>query len=272
MIRKTVLVTGANSGLGWETARLLLVEGCAVYAGDVKTDKIAELEGLGGKTLFIDVTDGKSVREAVETMVIAEGRIDVLVNNAGVAFFSNIENYDLERARQMFDVNFFGYARMIQNVLPFMRKQRKGLIINVGSGSGHYTTPLCGYYCATKYAVEALSDALRQETGPFGISVSLIEPGYFKSGINESILAGINGTAYSEDYKPLFQGFKEAFPRMWESGAQCDTVAAAIVEAVSSETPQARYYPVESVIRTKQLKSSLSDEEFDALMLQDIGF
>jgi len=270
--RKIILVTGANSGLGHDVARQAVQAGYTVYACDRNTDNLAKLALPRANALPVDVTDQDAIRRAVDTVIGKEGRIDVLVNAAGLGLFGNVENTPDETIRLLFEVNFFGYMRMIRAVLPHMRCRRQGLIINTGSGSGAYATPLCGYYCATKFAVEALSDALRQEVSPFGIQVVLIEPGYFKSNISASILAGLNSTSYDPDYEPLFRGFRGKFPEMWNSGAEVGVVSGAVMEAIRADLPETRYYPIRSVLERIAMKRSMSDREFDLEMMREINW
>lgn len=271
MTKKICVVTGGNSGLGKESSILLQKSGFQVYAGDIVEEDNECLSSIGVTPIFLDVSDNKSVSDAIRNIVNTEGRIDVLVNCAGVAFYGNIEEAPMDDIQKMFDINFWGYVRMIRSVLPTMRLQRKGLIINVSSGSGRYTNPLCGFYCATKYAVESLSDALRQETHSLGISVSIVNPGYFKSKIDKSILSGIFHTRYSADYQALFKGFEFEFPFMWENGMECSDVAKTILEAALADEPKTRYFPSEKVLDTIVKKWNMSDENFDRLVLDEIG-
>lgn len=272
MDKKVILITGTGSGLGQDVARKALLAGHTIYGGDLREEHMLQLEAMGGRGLLLDVTDTESVLQAVKTIIHQEGRIDVLVNAAGVGLFGNVENTPMKAARLIFEVNFWGYVQMIRAVLPQMRAQRRGVIVNIGSGSGSYATPMCGYYCASKFAVEAMSDSLRQEMMPFGIQVSLIEPGYFKSNIHTSILEGINSTPYDPDYEPLFRGFKDTFPEMWNNGADISVVSAAVLEAIEAELPDTRYYPTPGVPARIARKHSMSDRDFDAEMMREINW
>ena len=181
---KVALVTGASSGIGEDAARLLHEHGFTVYAVARRTGPMEKLAALGVRTFGMDVTDDASVTAGVEKIIAEAGRIDVLVNNAGYGSYGAVKDVPLEEARRQFEVNVFGLARLIQLVVPHMRAQRSGRIINISSIGGKIYEPLGGWYHATKFAVEGLSDSLRIELRPFGIGVVLIEPGTIRTGWN----------------------------------------------------------------------------------------
>ena len=172
----TALVTGASSGIGEETARELQRRGFTVYAAARRVERMAGLKADGIRVLKMDVTDEKSVKGGVATILEETGRVDVLVNNAGYGSYGSVEDVPISEARYQFDVNIFGLALLTQLVLPHMREQRSGRIINISSIGGRIYEPLGGWYHATKFAVEGLSDAMRLELKPFGIKVVVIEP------------------------------------------------------------------------------------------------
>ena len=178
---KVILITGASSGIGFDSAQTLAKQGHRVYAAARRTELMEPLKAYGVKVIGMDVTDEESMKQGVETVIQAEGRIDVLINNAGYGYFGAIENVPLEEARRQLEVNVFGLARLTQLVLPYMRKQRSGRIINTSSIAGKRVFYMGGWYNVTKYSVEALSDALRMEMKPFGIDVVMIEPGAIKT-------------------------------------------------------------------------------------------
>ena len=171
------LVTGGSSGIGEATARRLHELGWTVYAAARRADRMAGLAGLGIHTLALDVTDEASTAAAVDQIIGAQGRIDVLINDAGYGSYGALEDVPLSEARYQFEVNVFGLARLTQLVLPQMRRQHRGRIINVSSIGGRIHEPLGDWYHATKFAVEGLSDSLRAELRPFGIDVVVIQPG-----------------------------------------------------------------------------------------------
>lgn len=179
--RPVVLLTGASSGIGYDVAPLLVRYGYTVYGAARRVEKIEELASEGVKTLILDVTDEASMEAAVQQIIDAEGRIDVLINNAGYGSYGAIEDVPIDEARRQFEVNLFGLARLTQLVLPHMRAQGSGRILNISSMAGRITSPLGAWYHATKYALEAFSDALRMEVEEFGIDVVIIEPGGIKT-------------------------------------------------------------------------------------------
>lgn len=199
---KIILITGASSGIGYDAAETLAKQGHRIYAAARRLERMEPLKEFGVKPLLMDVTDEDSMKHGVEAVFQAEGRIDVLVNNAGYGYFGAIENVSLEEARRQVEVNVFGLARLTQLVLPIMRAQGSGRIINTSSIAGKMVIYLGGWYNVTKYAVEAFSDALRMEVKPFGIDVVKIEPGSIKT--DWGIIAAKNlkesseGTAYEE--------------------------------------------------------------------------
>lgn len=176
-MKRVVLITGASSGIGMEAAKMFAQKGFRVYGAARRVERMEPLKELGIETLPLDVTDEESMKACVETILELEQRIDVLVNNAGYGFFGAVEDVAMEDARNQLDVNLFGMGRMVQLVLPAMRAQHSGRIINVASLAGRIHMPFGAWYHATKFAVEGWSDALRYEVQPFGIKVSIIEPG-----------------------------------------------------------------------------------------------
>ncbi len=172
-----ILITGASSGIGYEAARMLAEKGHKVYGAARRTERMEPLRAFGVTPIALDVTSDDSARKAVDHIIRQEGRIDVLVNNAGYGELGPMETTSLANAQRQLDVNVLGLARMTQLVLPGMREQRSGRIVNVASIAGHITFGFAGWYNASKYAVEALSDATRMEVRPYGIKVAIVEPG-----------------------------------------------------------------------------------------------
>ena len=174
---KVILITGASAGMGREAAILMAQEGHTVYAGARRMDRLAELADHGVIPVEMDVSVGADNERAVNQVIEAEGRIDVLINNAGFGLYGPIEEIPIDEARYQFEVNLFGLAHLTQLVLPHMRAQGSGRIVNISSMVGKVFTPMGAWYIATKHALEGWSDCLRLETAPFGIQVVLIEPG-----------------------------------------------------------------------------------------------
>jgi len=180
-MKKVVLITGASSGIGKVTAELLAVSGYIVYGAARRVEKMKDLETLGVKTLKMNVTDDASMVSGVEQIIAEQGVVDILINNAGFGFYGTVEDVPIEDAKYQLDVNLFGAARLTQLVLPKMREKGWGKIINISSIAGKFAMPFGGWYHASKFALEGLSDSLRNEVRDFGIDVILIEPGGIKS-------------------------------------------------------------------------------------------
>ncbi|KQZ90083.1 short-chain dehydrogenase [Phycicoccus sp. Root563] len=240
-----VLVTGCSSGIGAATADLLVKAGHTVYATARRTDTLAGLEAAGARVLPLDVTSEDSMSEAVRTVEAEHGRVGVLVNNAGYGEYGTIEETDLDRVRMMFETNVFGLSRLTQLVLPAMREVRAGRIVNIGSMGGRFTWPVGGYYHATKYAVEAITDALRNEVRPFGIHVSLVEPGLIRTRFEETALTSDAATVDDDSpYAALLTASAKATASGYANPRLAtgpETVARAVLKAVESSSPRSRY-------------------------------
>lgn len=189
-----VLITGASSGIGKSLAEFFMKEGCRVYGTSRKHQPVNEekyitdKEGINGfiKMIQLDVCSEQSVKEAVDYVLKEEGTIDILVNNAGFGIAGSVEDTSIEESQKQFDTNFFGVMRMCRSVLPLMRAKKKGLIINIGSVAGLISIPYQSMYCASKFALEALTEVLRIEVKDFGIKVVLVEPGDTRTGFTHS--------------------------------------------------------------------------------------
>ena len=200
--RNPVLITGCSTGIGRASADLLLKAGYTVYATARRPETLVELAAAGAQILALDVTNEESMAAAVAEVERAHGHVGTLINNAGYGEYGTVEETDLDAVRTMFETNVFGLARMTQLVLPGMRAAGTGLIVNIGSMGGRITFPVGGYYHATKYAVEGITDALRNEVRQFGIDVTLIEPGpirtQFEDTINTSAAVGNSQSPYAD--------------------------------------------------------------------------
>ena len=242
-MKKVILLTGASSGIGYQTAESLAKEGHVVYGAARRIEKMETLKQFGVKPMYLDVTDEESTKSAINTIIGNEGRIDVLINNAGYGSYGAIEDVKISEARVQFEVNLFGLARLIQLVLLHMRKQKSGRIINVSSMGGRLTTYFGAWYHATKYALEAFSDALRMEVSDFGIDVSLIEPGGIKTewGIiaADKLANSAKGGAYEKEAMKTAKGMKKQYSGNMLSNPI--VITKAISKAVNSRRPKARY-------------------------------
>lgn len=240
---KVVLVTGASSGIGYEIAAHLAQSGHRVYGAARRLERMEPLRVLGATPLALDVTDEESCTRAVETIIAREGRIDVLVNNAGYGSFGAIEDVPLAEARRQFEVNVFGAAALTRAVLPHMRRRRSGRIINISSMGGRLVTFLGGWYHATKYALEALSDALRMEAAAFGIDVVLVEPGGIKTDWGSIAADHLEQSSRGGAYEEVSARAAEGIRRQYSSSMLSDpkVIVRAVSRAVRSRRPRTRY-------------------------------
>ena len=240
---KTILITGASSGIGFDAARTLARQGHRVYAAARRVDRMEPLKADGVMPLRMDVTDEASLEAGVRTVLEAEGRIDVLVNNAGYGYFGAVENVPLEEARRQLEVNVFGLAQLCRLVLPAMREQGSGRIVNISSVAGKAVLPFGGWYHVSKYSVEALSDALRMEVRPFGIDVVLVEPGGIKTdwGIiaADHLVESSKGTPYEAPGLREAATMRKAYSIRLLSDPS--VVTRAVSKAVNRRRPRARY-------------------------------
>ena len=243
MKSNVILITGASSGIGFESAMALAKQGHRVYAAARRVELMEPLQEHHVHVLQMDVTDEASMKQGVETILQSEGRIDVLINNAGYGFFGAIENVSLEEARRQLEVNVFGLARLTQLVLPQMRQQGRGRIINTSSIAGKMVILMGGWYNVTKYAVEALSDALRMEMKPYGIDVIKIQPGAIKT--NWGLIAAKHleessaGTAYEKTGTCLAHNMNWYYRSNLLSSP--GVITKAICRAVNSRHPKVCY-------------------------------
>ena len=269
---KAVLVTGCSTGIGRATAERLHEHGWNVYATARSVDSLSELAEKGIKTLPLDVTDEQSMKSAVDAVVKAEGAVGVLVNNAGYSQGGAVEEVPLEQWRRQLETNVLGLVRMCQLVLPGMRDQGWGRIVNISSMGGRLTFPGGGAYHASKHAVEALSDALRFEVAGFGVGVVLIEPGLIKTSFGETAVGSIQEA--TPDDGP-YAKFNTAVARetagaysgpLARLGAGPEAVAKVIERAISSRRPRARYKVTPSARLSLAMRAVLPDRGWDAMM------
>jgi NADP-dependent 3-hydroxy acid dehydrogenase YdfG len=239
---KVVLITGCSTGIGRDLAVRLSQAGYCVVATARKVEALEDLPAA--LKLSLDVTESDSVNRAVTEMIKRFGRVDVLVNNAGYALRGALEEIPVEQVQQMFDVNVFGVLRMIRAVAPHMRMQRTGRIINISSIAGKLSTPANGGYSATKFALEALSDALRLELAPFGIQVVLVEPGAIKTHFDETAQthAQVILSNSVSPYQPLYRLSDQFAASMRSQEPGPEIVSKVIQEAIETLKPKARYH------------------------------
>jgi NAD(P)-dependent dehydrogenase (short-subunit alcohol dehydrogenase family) len=243
-LSKIVLITGASSGIGRATALELLRAGHTVYGGARRVESLDAVSDAGGHPLAVDVTRAADLERAVRTVLDRQGRIDVLVNNAGFGLYGAAEDVPLDRARYQLEVNLFGPARLIQLVLPHLRRQRSGTIVNVSSMGGEITFPLGAWYHASKHALEAYSDALRQEVKRFGIDVVLIQPGLIRTEFGDVTANGVRELSGHGPYRDLAESLAESTEALYREHTKASdpsVVAATIRRAIETASPRPRY-------------------------------
>ena len=273
---RAVLVTGCSSGIGRATAERLAVAGWTVYATARKPETLADLEARGCRTLALDVTDEASMQAAVAAVEGEHGSVGALVNNAGYSQSGAIETVPMEKVRAQFETNVFGLVRLCQLVLPGMRRARSGRIVNLSSMGGRLVFPGGGFYHATKYAVEAISDALRFEVKGFGVDVILIEPGLIRTEFGTTAAGAVSEAGEGEgDYAQFNAHVANATEQIYESGGPIarlggppEAVAKVIDKALSAKRPRARYTVTPSAKVLIANRAVLPDRAWDALMRQ----
>ena len=269
---KVILITGASSGIGMSAAFRLLAAGHTVYAAARRVERMTALKDAGAILLPLDVTDEAALEEAVARILDEQGHIDVLVNNAGYGSFGPLETVPCEEARRQFDVNVFGLASLCQLVLPAMRRQGEGRIINVASMAGHFCEPRGDWYHATKYAVVGLSGCLRMEVRDFGVKVVLIEPGAIRSEWStiamNNMEAVTEGTAYEAGARRQAKLFRWAYSHFASSP---EKVSKAIFKAATAARPRLSYRTGLGSHATRALKALLPARAFDSLMIKVFG-
>ena len=273
MTTKVALVTGGSSGIGEATALKLQELGYTTYAAARRVQRMEHLTTTGIRPLAMDVTDEESMESGVKHILAEEGRIDVLVNNAGYGSYGALEDVPMSEARSQFEVNVFGAARLIQLVLPHMREQRSGTIINITSMGGKIYTPLGAWYHATKFALEALSDCLRMEVEPFGINVVVIEPGGINTewgGIAAQKLRTVSGSGpYADQAGAVAESLTSETNRRRQSPPT--VIANAIARAVTAHRPKTRYAVGYGARPMIFLHEVLPNRWFDAFMRRATG-
>ncbi len=266
------LITGCSSGIGKATALWLNAKGFRVYATARNKAALKDLVDAGCQTLELDVTQPDSMKAAVEYIEKTEGRISVLINNAGYSQSGAIEAVPLDKVRAQFETNFFGVVALTQLVLPGMRKNGAGKIVNLSSMGGKLVFPGGGYYHATKYALEAFSDALRFEVKGFGVDVILIEPGLIRSGFSEAAVSQMStnevGEVYAHFQQEIARSTKEVYVKgpLAKLAGEVDDVAKVIEKALSAKRPKARYTVSASATLLLTQKALLTDRAWDRFL------
>lgn len=267
---KTVLVTGASAGIGKATAIYLAQNGYDVYGAARRIEKMEELRKFGIKPIILDVSKEESLVACVEEILKEAGSIDILINNAGSGYYAALEDMPISDAKYQLDVNLFAAARLIQLVLPGMRKNKYGKIVNISSVGGKVTLPMGVWYHASKFAMEGLSDALRKEVKSFGIDVVIIEPGGTKSemtGLGTKYLNQVSGnTAYSH----LAKGVSKMYAATEKNAAAPVVIAKLIKKGIEAKCPKTRYVGASGAKMILFLRKILSDNMFDKMIMSQM--
>lgn len=251
LLADVILVTGASRGIGEAIVKLLSEEGHTVYAG-MRTLPINSQNLPNLHPVLLDVTDEKSIENAVRTVIENEGKMDVLINNAGIMFYGSVENVTIEEAQKLFDVNFFGVVRTCQAVLPIMRDQKKGRIIQISSRSGFRPLPSISLYAASKFALEGLSETMAAQLTPWNIKVTLIEPGPVSTDLD---ILSPYGSRLSKAHDPFLSIFQEADLFSLSPLAQtADEIAESVLKIMNMENPPLRYQTTEAIQKQAALR------------------
>ncbi|TLX84130.1 MAG: SDR family oxidoreductase [Thaumarchaeota archaeon] len=273
---QVAVVTGSSTGIGLETSLVLAKEGFSTYATMRNLDKSADITSKAAKedlpltVLQMNVDDDKSVNDTIEKIINDKGRIDVVVNNAGYALVGAFEETSMLDGRAQMETNFFGTVRVIKAVLPIMRNQRRGIMVNVTSMGGRVAIPFDSFYHASKFALEGLSESLQYEIEPFGVKVVLIEPGAVKSDFWKNLKLTRN--IEDSPYRPVIQKLTESFEKMTQNAIPPEQVARIILKAVISDNPDFRNIVGEDAKSILEVKSNNSDKEFQTFMKKQFGF
>ena len=272
------VVTGSSSGIGLATSLALARNGYLTYAtmrNLAKRDSIqstAEKQHLSIRTVQLDVTDENSVKNAIQSILSESGRIDLLVNNAGYGLTGALEDIRIDEIRALYETNLFGVIRVTQAVLPTMRKQGSGRIINISSGAGRIGYPGGSAYVSSKFALEGLSESMAYEIEQFGIRTVLVEPGFVRTNFGENIVIAKKAQDPNSPYSQMMMQMKSSSyrRRMIENASDADLVASVVVEAATAKEPNLRYLAGKDVQQMVAVKKNLSDEEFQKMIRQGV--
>ena len=274
--QKVAVVTGSSTGIGYETSLILARNGFLTYATMRNLNKSESIESITTKENLpihikqLDVTDDTSVKNAVEAISSETGRIDILVNNAGYGLNGAFEDLAMDEIKAQYETNLFGLIRTTQAVLPIMRRQKSGTIINISSGAGRFGFPGSSAYVSTKFAVEGLSESMSYELEPFGIKVVLVEPGVIKTNFVDGMVIAKKSQDPKSPYSQIIQKMATGFEEMMKNGSSPDLVAKVVLNAATNENPSLRYLAGNDVEQWLGSKRNMSDEEFYKMMKQNL--
>jgi NAD(P)-dependent dehydrogenase (short-subunit alcohol dehydrogenase family) len=270
--QRVAIVTGSSSGIGLDTSITLAQNGFLTYATMRNLDKgsiietAAEKEKIPIRVVELDVTDDRSVSDAIQRIISEIGKIDVLVNNAGYGLVGAFEDLSMEEIKSQYETNVFGLMRVTQKVLPIMRKQESGIIVNVSSGAGIFGYPGGSAYVSTKFAVEGLTESISYELESFGIKVVLIEPGFIRTNFANAMILAKKAQDPNSPYSAMMQTIQSNSGEMAKNASPVDSVSSAILKAVTSTRPNLRYLVGKDVETWTANKKAMSDTEFHNTM------
>jgi NAD(P)-dependent dehydrogenase (short-subunit alcohol dehydrogenase family) len=271
---KIAVVTGSSSGIGFETSLLLAKNGFRTYATVRNPNKAKALRDISDKgelpirVVELHVDSDKSVEDAIDRINDESKRIDVVVNNAGYALVGALEDLSMDEIKAQFETNLFGAIRVMKAVLPIMRKQQGGTIVNVSSMGGRIALPLCPAYHGTKFALEGISESMRFETDSFGVKVILIEPGTIRTNFLSNAKVGQKTAVPSSPYAPKLQTMEKVWGPIFDQGTPPEQVAKVILNAVTAHNPSVRYMVGDDAVQMMQARKGMSDLEFEGLVKQ----
>ncbi len=274
--QKVAIVTGSSTGIGYETSLTLARNGFLTYATMRKLNKAENIKSVATKENLpvhiqqLDVTDDVSVKNAIQTISSETGgRIDVLVNNAGYGLNGAFEDLSMNEIKAQYETNFFGLIRVTQAVLPIMRGQKSGTIVNISSGAGRFGFPSGSAYVSTKFAVEGLSEAISYELEPFGIKVIIVEPGVIRTNFGNGSVVAKKSQDPNSPYSQMMKKIANSFEELMKNSSSPDLVANIVLKAVKDENPNLRYLAGNDVEQWLGAKRNMSDEEFYKMMNQN---
>jgi NAD(P)-dependent dehydrogenase (short-subunit alcohol dehydrogenase family) len=274
---KVAVVTGSSNGIGLEIALKLARNGFVTYATMRNLDKSKELETRMRadkqlhsliKIVQLDVTDDSSVKKAIKSIVNESRRIDILVNNAGYGLSGALEDVSMNEFKDQFETNVFGLIRTTQEVIPIMRRQNSGIIVNISSGLGRFGVGTSSAYVSSKFAVEGLSESMSYELEPFGIRTIIVEPGVIKTNFINSAVIAKRSLDPNSVYFHLTERMKKGMSRLIENAAEPEMVANVVIDAIKDKNPKLRYLAGKDVEQILEIKNKVSDEEFHDMLKQ----
>lgn len=271
-MKKVILITGTSSGIGKATAKCLLKDGHIIYGASRGIEQMRDLEAEGASVFEMDITKSDDITHVVNTLIEREGRIDVLFNNAGYGAYGAVEDVSVDEARQQFEVNLFGLAELTKLVIPHMREQGSGRIINTSSMGGKIYMPLGAWYHASKHALEGWSDALRFELAQFGIDVVIIEPGIIDTNFTDGMVKPMLERSGSGPYGKLANAMAESTEHAYDhNSSPPDVIAKMVAKAIEARKPKTRYVAGRLARPLLFIRKYLGDRVFDWLLRKYIN-